>query len=264
MFIFDIFDVKRYNIPEPTGIKEEELDNFRKTVVLPVRLRYSPISLSLFPYVLPSLLPPLSFPYTLHRIYNLVKHWISRHWVDFDDNPEMITLLRQFIKRMKETDQVNNAVNLEKLLKKMVVLFSFFFVNWTSNSLYNRRRIRRRILCSCLTSSLPNPFLWSKAGTRCSPFFLPPLSLLYLFWYYVGKQIIFPCFKSIPKRSRDNSHLSSILSPSSSSPQYYSLSILSLSFLFDDKKIRFIQMHQIMGVLEPGMDQEGETQQSPW
>ena len=126
LFIFDIFDVKRYNIPEPTGIKEEELDNFRKTVVLPVRLRYSPISLSLFPYVLPSLLPPLSFPYTLHRIYNLVKHWISRHWVDFDDNPEMITLLRQFIKRMKETDQVNNAVNLEKLLKKMVVLFSFF------------------------------------------------------------------------------------------------------------------------------------------
>lgn len=60
--------------------------------------------------------------FTCFRIYNLLKHWISRHWVDFDDNTEMIKLLQNFITLMATTGQGKSAESLEKLLKKMVCI----------------------------------------------------------------------------------------------------------------------------------------------
>jgi hypothetical protein len=64
------------------------------------------------------------------RVSNVIKNWVSNSFYDFEEDAELLKTLEDFISNEMITalgsSELSPAVNLQKLIAKMVCLFFFF------------------------------------------------------------------------------------------------------------------------------------------
>lgn len=119
--------VPTYDVPEPKDATKEELELFKKTKLIPVRLRYNFVAAFLCVILISFLF--LSLSRLLCRVVNVVKQWLNRHYEDFEGNLELQSMMRTFISLLNTTGSSGLAEQLERSLTKVVTIQNCSFLS---------------------------------------------------------------------------------------------------------------------------------------
>lgn len=78
--------IERFNYPTPKSASEEELEYFRTQIRRPVQL----------------------------RVTNVVKNWVDKHYLDFQESKELLKRFLEFVK-----DDISNAQDMDKVVTSL-------------------------------------------------------------------------------------------------------------------------------------------------